>query len=131
MISSQAVLRFILLADQMGRPHSHLAASLAAFATFVFGLAACSADGPVTVNVSVENFKYVPDPITISVGDSITWTNEDPVGHTATATDESFNTGLFFPDKIATITFDAAGTFPYFCATHPEMVGTVVVEPAE
>ncbi|CAN5170355.1 hypothetical protein BH18ACT5_BH18ACT5_13520 [soil metagenome] len=115
----------------MGRPHPRLAASLAALATLLLVLAACSADGPVTFKVTVENFKYLPDPITISVGDSITWTNEDPVGHTSTATDDSFNTGMFFPDKSATLTFDAAGTFPYFCATHPEMVGTIVVEPAD
>ena len=83
-------------------------------------------DGAVTA--VIKSFKFVPDPITISVGDAITWTNEDPVGHTVTARDDSFKTGMFFPGDSATVTFATAGTFPYFCSTHPEMVGTVVVE---
>lgn len=113
----------------MGVLHSRRAPSLLAFVTFLM-FVACSPEGPANVNVAVENFKYDPDPITIRVGDSITWTNEDPVGHTSTATDDSFNTGMFFPDDSATITFDTAGNFPYFCGTHPEMTGTIVVEPA-
>ena len=81
-----------------------------------------------TVSAVIKSFKFVPDPITISVGDAITWTNEDPVGHTVTARDDSFKTGMFFPGDSATVTFATAGTFPFFCSTHPEMVGTVVVE---
>jgi plastocyanin len=78
------------------------------------------------IEVLIDSFKYLPDPVTIHVGDSITWINEDPVGHTATAKNDSWDTGLFFNEK--TITYDTAGTFPYFCGTHPEMTGTVVVE---
>ena len=97
----------------------------------LLGLAACSGDDPAAVSVTIKSFKYAPDPITISAGDSVTWTNEDPVGHTVTARDDTFKTGMFFPNESAAITFDTAGEFPYFCSTHPEMAGTVVVEPAE
>jgi plastocyanin len=79
----------------------------------------------------IENFKFVPDPITIGVGDSITWTNQDPVGHNVQARDGSFRTPLFFSEDNATVTFEGAGTFPYFCGAHPEMVGTVIVEATE
>jgi plastocyanin len=104
---------------------------VAATLAVLLGLAAaCSADEPATVNLMIENFKFLPDPITISVGDSITWTNGDPVGHNAQASDDSFRTALFFSDDSATVTFNTAGTFPYFCGAHPEMVGTVIVEPA-
>ena len=91
--------------------------------------AACSADGPATMELTIESFKFAPDPVTISVGDSVTWTNLDPVGHNAQASDKSFRTPLFFSGDSATVTFDTAGTFPYFCGAHPEMVGTVTVEP--
>ena len=87
---------------------------------------ASSTDG--TVSAVIKGFKFVPDPITISVGDAITWTNEDLVGHTVTAKDDSFKTGLISLDDSATVTFATAGTFPYFCSPHPLMVGTVVVE---
>lgn len=112
----------------MGTRYRNVAVSLATFTALLFLMAACSPDEPATVNVIVENFKYVPDPVTVRIGDSITWTNEDPVGHTATATDDSFDTGMFFPDNSATITFDTAGTFPYFCGVHPEMIGMVIVD---
>lgn len=117
--------------NQMDRTRPRLPTPVAAFATMLFMLAACSPDGSAMASVTIKSFKFDPDPITISVGDSIMWTNEDPVGHTVTARDDSFNTGMFFPDDSATITFDIAGTFRYFCVTHPEMVGTVLVEPAE
>lgn len=91
--------------------------------------AACSEDGPATAQLTIENFKFAPDPITISVGDSVMWTNSDPVGHNAQAHDKSFRTPLFLSGDSATVTFDTAGTFPYFCGAHPEMVGTVIVEP--
>ena len=80
--------------------------------------------------MTIKSFKFDPDPITVDVGSSVTWTNVDPVGHTVTARDDSFKTGMFFPDESSTVTFDTAGTFPYFCSTHPEMSGTVIVEPA-
>ncbi|HJQ94586.1 MAG TPA: plastocyanin/azurin family copper-binding protein [Acidimicrobiia bacterium] len=106
------------------RPHR----GLAAFAILLALLVACSADEPAIENVMVENFKFVPDPITIGVGDSITWTNGDPVGHNVQARDGSFRTPLFFSEDSATVTFDTAGTFQYFCGAHPEMAATVTVE---
>ena len=122
----------------MNRTRPRIVPSLSALAIAFLLLTACSDetsgstgstdDG--TVSVVIKSFKYVPDPATVSVGNSITWTNEDPVGHTVTARDDSFKTGMFFPDDTATLTFTTSGTFEYFCSTHPEMSGTVIVEPA-
>lgn len=102
----------------------------AALAALLGLAAACSGADPDPVNLMIKNFKFIPDPITISVGDSITWTNEDPVGHNVQAKDKSFKSPLFFSDGGVTIDFNTAGEFPYFCGAHPEMVGTVIVEPA-
>jgi plastocyanin len=78
--------------------------------------------------VMIENFAYSPATITIKVGDAITWHNMDSAPHSATADDKSFDTGLLEQDKSATITFDKAGTFTYYCSVHPNMKATVVVE---
>jgi hypothetical protein len=81
--------------------------------------------------VGIENFRYVPDPIRITVGDSIRWRNDDPVPHTATARDGSFDTGLFIGGRTTDpITFSRAGNFEYFCETHPEMSALVIVSAA-
>ena len=78
--------------------------------------------------VEIQSFDFRPDPIKIRVGDSITWVNNDPVPHTATARDGSFDTRLFLGGKSSdAIVFARAGTFAYFCATHPEMTGSVIV----
>ncbi len=83
-----------------------------------------------TDEVTIQGFAFAPDQLTVSVGDSVTWTNRDTAPHTATASDQSFNTGLIQPGASATVTFRTAGSFPYYCTPHRQMVGTVNVVPA-
>jgi len=76
---------------------------------------------------TISDFKFAPASITIHVGDTITWTNNGPTEHTATATNGSFDTGLLKKGQSASHTFTQAGTFAYICSIHPFMHGTVVV----
>jgi plastocyanin len=81
--------------------------------------------------VTISGFAFAPDPITVAVGDTVTWTNQDGVAHTATADDASFDTGHVGAGTTSSaITFDTAGTFAYHCAIHSSMHGTVVVSDA-
>lgn len=86
------------------------------------------ADEVKTETVEIENFAFSPDDITINVGDSITFTNNDSTAHTASADNGEFNTGTLSAGALETVTFATAGTFNYFCAFHPSMTGTVTVE---
>jgi plastocyanin len=79
---------------------------------------------------TISDFKFSPATITIHVGDTITWTNNGPAPHTATANDHSFDTGTLNKGQSASHTFTTAGTFAYICAIHPFMHGTVVVAAA-
>jgi plastocyanin len=79
--------------------------------------------------VSMEGIAFNPAEVTVGVGDTVTWTNNDSVGHDVTA--DSFSSGE--PGGMsggATFeqTFNEAGTFEYVCTVHPGMEGTVVVE---
>jgi plastocyanin len=76
---------------------------------------------------TISDFKFAPATITIHVGDTITWTNNGPTDHTATAKDGSFDTGTLKKGQSASHTFTSAGTFAYICSLHPFMHGTVVV----
>ncbi|HSK93481.1 MAG TPA: cupredoxin family copper-binding protein [Candidatus Angelobacter sp.] len=78
-------------------------------------------------SVEIVDFAYAPPEITITVGDSVTWTNRDAIPHTATATDGSWDTGLLDQDESGTITFTAPGTYEYLCTPHPTMTGRVIV----
>ena len=84
---------------------------------------------PVTgTNITIQNFKYSPETITIKSGSSITWTNQDRVGHSATADDNSFDTGVLDQGQSKTITFSKPGTYAYHCNVHPMMKATVIVQ---
>jgi plastocyanin len=77
--------------------------------------------------VQIVEFSYEPEPVVVQVGGKVTWQNQDTAPHTATADDESFDTGTIEQGKIGSATFKEAGTFTYFCEIHPTMHGTVEV----
>lgn len=79
------------------------------------------------VEVEIEDFAYVPGTVTIKVGTTVTWTNKDSVGHTATSDDGIFDSGMLSKGSSYSYTFTTAGTFGYFCTPHPYMVATIVV----
>jgi plastocyanin len=80
--------------------------------------------------VDIAGFAFSPKTITVKVGDTVTWSNADAQGHTATADDGSFDTGTITSSTPKSASFATAGTFAYHCKIHPQMTGTVVVEAA-
>ena len=76
---------------------------------------------------TISDFKFTPGSLTVHVGDTVTWTNDGPSQHTATANDHSFDTGTLQKGQSASHTFSQAGTFAYICTIHPFMHGTIVV----
>ena len=79
--------------------------------------------------VSEEGVAFEPAEVTIGVGETVTWTNNDSVPHDVTA--DSFSSGEpggMAPGDTFEHTFEEAGTFDYTCTVHPGMDGTVVVE---
>ena len=77
--------------------------------------------------VTIADFHFSPATTTVHVGDTVTWANNGPSAHSATATNGSFNTGILKPGHSASHTFTQAGTFAYVCEIHPFMHGTIVV----
>jgi LPXTG-motif cell wall-anchored protein len=77
--------------------------------------------------VSVADFHFAPATTTIHAGDTITWSNDGPSSHTATARNGGFDTGVLKKGQSASHTFTQPGTFTYFCQIHPFMHGTIVV----
>ncbi|GEM_PF-1234496 len=94
-----------------------------------------------TVNVSIVNFAFSPQNITIEVGDTVVWTNNDssssiygpvPIIHTTTSGTSCptgngiWNSGSLSTGQSFSFTFNQPGTYPYFCAIHC-FTGTVTV----
>jgi plastocyanin len=81
------------------------------------------------VPVDIRDFAYSPNPIEIAAGDTVTWTNQDPVPHTATGEDRGvLQSGTISPGDSFSQAFPEAGEFGFFCEFHPNMTGTIVVQ---
>ena len=78
--------------------------------------------------IAILDFKFDPAEINATPGQELTFDNGDGTAHTATATDNSFNTDSIQAGESGTATApDAPGEYPFFCSFHPFMKGTVVV----
>ena len=99
------------------------------------GLAACyggpaQAADPVATNqvVLARSYRFEPATITIAVGSTVTWTNQDQFSHTVRLLDDGGAVLALGQGEQVTHTFAAAGVFRYDCSLHPQnMRGTVVV----
>ena len=91
--------------------------------------AAAAGEGGGASSVSISDQKYNPADVTVSAGSDVTWTNEDEAPHTVTFSDKAVKSSeqLAKGDDFST-TFDAAGSYDYVCAVHPEMKGKVTVQ---
>jgi plastocyanin len=85
-----------------------------------------AASGGTATTVTIKNFMFEPASVTIKVGDSVTFKNEDSVAHTVNGA--NFQSGDIAPGASYSQTFDKAGTYQYACSIHPQMTGTVVVQ---
>ncbi len=86
--------------------------------------------GAATTTVSVVDFAFSPKSIKVAQGDTVQWHNTGTRTHTATqdAPLAAFSTGNIAPGATSTgKALNAAGTYPYHCAIHPSMVGSIKV----
>ena len=81
--------------------------------------------------VSIDNFTFNPQTLTVKAGTTVTWTNKDDIPHGIAATGNAFKrSAAMDTDGTYSFTFTTAGTYQYFCYIHPHMTGTIVVEAA-
>jgi plastocyanin len=71
---------------------------------------------------------YVPDPVTVPAGTTITWTNSDATAHTVTSDTGLFSSGTINAGGTFSATVQNKGTITYHCTLHSGMVGTIVVQ---
>jgi plastocyanin len=84
---------------------------------------------PAETHASIDNFVFKPDTITVPVGTTVVWQNDDDIPHTVVSLDGTFRSPALDTEDKFSFTFDKAGTFEYFCSLHPHMKAEVVVAP--
>jgi plastocyanin len=119
-------------------------AALAAAAALALAGVALAAESPAPAPsggsaISIIQQRFQPAQITIQAGTTVTWTVTDAIAqpHSVTSGTPSdakpgtlFDSGINLRNNGDTFshTFDAAGTFTFFCAVHPAaMNGTITV----
>ncbi|WP_218016934.1 cupredoxin domain-containing protein [Sphingomonas mali] len=108
-----------------GRAHPPVAASARGKTLSARPAAPTAAAGPVAVHIS--NFTFGPKMVTVKVGQTVTWTNDDDIPHTVVATDKSFRSKVLDTGQSFSFTFTKPGQVAYFCSLHPMMTGKVTV----
>ena len=80
------------------------------------------------VDVSISGFAFNPSNVTVSVGDTVRWTNRDAVAHTSTSGKPDSSPGQLWDSPYLSqnqswslpVTF-VASNVPYYCRPHPSM----------
>jgi len=79
-----------------------------------------------TIHVKIDQVAYSPVQISAHVGDTVEWDNNDIVAHTATARNGTWDV-MIAPNSKGIIVLKSAGTIPYYCRFHPNMIGQITV----
>lgn len=87
-----------------------------------------SAEGPAAAEVKMNGIHYRSDTVTVNAGESVRWTNSDPLLHTVTFDDGSGTSADIPQNGSFQFRFDRPGTYPYHCTQHPFMKGVVIVK---
>ena len=102
-----------------------LAALIALMALLVMHGNANAADA----QVKIANFTFEPAMLTVKVGTTVIWVNDDDIPHLVSEKDGKFRSSALDTDEKFSQTFKTPGTVDYFCVLHPHMTGKIVVEP--
>lgn len=93
-----------------------------------FGISCQPGSTPQQTDVVIEGLAFNPPEISVAVGSTVTWSNQDSVNHTVTARDGTFDSGNLPDGATFSYTFEEKGTFEYYCTIHPNMEAKVIVE---
>jgi plastocyanin len=81
-------------------------------------------------NIEIKSLVYIPAEVTLHVGDSIEWVNNDPIPHTASAKVDAIGGPwevVIPPGKSAKRKMNDVGTVEYYCRLHPNMKARIIV----
>ncbi|WP_314173859.1 cupredoxin domain-containing protein [Streptomyces winkii] len=80
--------------------------------------------------IKIKDMAYAQPKLTVKVGETVTWVNEDSAPHTVTTTSgpEKLDSGNLEKGESWSYTFKKAGTYSYYCGVHPDMKAKITVE---
>ena len=103
--------------------------SLATFTLATASLLAPRAKAAGKADVTIDNFAFSPEALTIAFGTTVTWTNRDDIPHSIVERKGLFHSQAFDTNGSYSYTFEKAGIYDYVCGLHPHMKGQIIVKP--
>jgi plastocyanin len=80
--------------------------------------------------VSIDNFTFNPNVLTVKAGTTVTWVNNDDIPHIILDKNRKvFHSKVLDTEDKFSFTFAQPGTYDYFCGLHPHMTAQVIVTP--
>ncbi|SDM83850.1 amicyanin [Streptomyces sp. cf386] len=85
-----------------------------------------------TYRVTMSGYAYSPASLTIPVGSTVTWTNQDTAPHDVKTTSGpvAIHSPMLNKGGTWSFTFTTPGTYAYYCTVHPNMTARIVVQAA-
>ena len=83
---------------------------------------------PASSAIAIQNFAFLPTPVSVAVGTQIVWTNNDAAAHNVIADDNKFGSEAINQGQAFSQVLTAPGTYSYHCSFHPFMKGKIVVQ---
>jgi plastocyanin len=101
-----------------------LLAALPAACALTFGRARAG-----DMAVTIDNFVFTPDTVTVPKGTRLVWTNRDDIPHLVVSAQRPplFKSAALDTGDSFAMVFDTPGRYEYYCGLHPHMQGVVVV----
>lgn len=86
-----------------------------------------AADDAASPTVAIKDYAFGPATLTVPVGTTLTWTNNDTTEHSTTSVDGLWDSQKIVPGASYSVTFTTPGTYAYYCKYHIFMKGVVTV----
>ena len=88
-----------------------------------------AAAGAPQAQIVIKDFMFGPASVTVKAGTTVSWVNRDDEPHTIASDSGLYRSAALDTGGEFHFTFDKPGTYHYVCTIHPQMLGTIIVEP--
>ncbi len=78
--------------------------------------------------MTIADFAFDPDSVTVASGGVVAVSNEDGTTHTFTSDEGGFDCSIEAGETANVLVDAAAGDYEFHCTIHPTMTGTITVE---
>jgi plastocyanin len=87
-----------------------------------------AAQTPDQTQIVIKDFMFMPNPLTVKAGSTVTWVNMDDEPHTVVSNTKMYRSGALDTKESFSFKFVEPGTYHFTCSIHPRMVGIIIVQ---